>query len=174
MGACGRERGPDWAVGALSRCLKLPRPFWPIRAGERSLGRRKRRAHLRSLGRGAKPGFLRSREPPRYLQMYTVGGPSGLYPHPPPRRNQYTHIACPCAAGSVRNTSAATAAPQAGHMEPPPREKRARAAFFRDKEARREAKKQRKKARLLEKIAHGAAAADVAMPSDHSAYISGK
>ena len=30
VGACGRERGPDWAVGALSRGLKLPRPFWPI------------------------------------------------------------------------------------------------------------------------------------------------
>ena len=167
-----------WGWGLLRTCapcaarriIKGPGP----RAGERSLGRRKKRDHLRSLGRGAKPGFLRSREPPRYLQMYTVGGPISLYPHPPPRRNQYTHIACPCAAGSVRNTSAATAAPQAGHMEPPPREKRARAAFFRDKEARREAKKQRKKARLLEKIAHGAAAADVAMPSDHSAYISGK
>ena len=60
---------------------------------------------------------------------------------PRPRRNQYTHIARPCAACSVRNPSAAAAAPQAGHMEPPPREKRARAAFFRDKEARREARR---------------------------------
>jgi len=74
----------------------------------------------------------------------------------------------------VRNTSAAAAAPQAGHMEPPPREKRARAAFFRDKEAQRDAKKQRKKARLLEKIAHGADAADVAQPPAQSAYMPGK
>ena len=36
VGACGRERGPDWAVGALSRCLKLPRLFRPI--CERSWG----------------------------------------------------------------------------------------------------------------------------------------
>ena len=61
-----------------------------------------------------------------------------------------------------------------GYMEPPPREKRARAAFFREKEARREAKKQRKKARLLDKIAHGVAACDVAPPPAQASYISGK
>ena len=59
-------------------------------------------------------------------------------------------------------------------MEPPPREKRARAAFFREKEARREAKKQRKKARLLDKIAHGVDAGDVAPPPAQASYISEK
>ena len=42
-------------------------------------------------------------------------------------------------------------------MEAPPREKRARAAFFREKEAKRAAKQQRKKAKLMEKIAGGGA-----------------
>ena len=74
----------------------------------------------------------------------------------------------------MRNPITAAAAPQIGYMEPPPREKRARAAFFREKEARRAAKKQRKKARLLEKIAHGVAACDVAPPHAQSAYNSGK
>ena len=36
-------------------------------------------------------------------------------------------------------------------MEAPPREKRARAAFFREKEAKRAAKQQRKKEKLMEK-----------------------
>ena len=43
------------------------------------------------------------------------------------------------------------------HMEAPPREKRARAAFFREKDAKRAAKKQRKKDKLTEKISHGGA-----------------
>ena len=41
-------------------------------------------------------------------------------------------------------------------MDAPPREQRARAAFFREKEARRVAKKQRKKERLLAKVAQSA------------------
>ena len=43
------------------------------------------------------------------------------------------------------------------HMEAPPREKRARAAFFREKDAKRAAKQQRKKDKLTEKISHGGA-----------------
>ena len=43
------------------------------------------------------------------------------------------------------------------HMEPPPREKRARAAFFREKDAKRAAKQQRKKDKLAEKISLGGA-----------------
>ena len=43
------------------------------------------------------------------------------------------------------------------HMETPPREKRARAAFFREKDAKRAAKQQRKKDKLTEKISHGGA-----------------
>ena len=42
-------------------------------------------------------------------------------------------------------------------MEAPPREKRARAAFFREKDAKRAAKQQRKKAKLMEKISLGGA-----------------
>ena len=42
-------------------------------------------------------------------------------------------------------------------MEAPPREKRARAAFFREKDAKRAAKQQRKKDKLTEKISHGGA-----------------
>ena len=42
-------------------------------------------------------------------------------------------------------------------MEAPPREKRARAAFFREKDARRAAKQQRKKEKLTEKISLGGA-----------------
>ena len=58
-------------------------------------------------------------------------------------------------------------------MEAPPREQRARAAFFREKESRRVAKKQRKKERLLAKVAQAAKAADVALPTPQS-YSSGK
>ena len=54
------------------------------------------------------------------------------------------------------------------HMDAPPREQRARAAFFREKEARRIAKKQRKKDRLLAKVAQAANAADVAPPLPQS------
>ena len=43
------------------------------------------------------------------------------------------------------------------HMETPPREKRARAAFFREKDAKRAAKQQRKKEKLTEKISIGGA-----------------
>ena len=46
-------------------------------------------------------------------------------------------------------------------MEAPPREKRARAAFFREKEAQRAAKKQRKRAKLTARLA-GAKEQDVA------------
>ena len=42
-------------------------------------------------------------------------------------------------------------------MEAPPREKRARAAFFREKDAKRAAKQQRKKEKLTEKISRGRA-----------------
>ena len=42
-------------------------------------------------------------------------------------------------------------------MEALPREKRARAAFFREKDAKRAAKQQRKKDKLTEKISHGGA-----------------
>ena len=42
-------------------------------------------------------------------------------------------------------------------MEAPPREKRARAAFFREKDARHAAKQQRKKEKLTEKISLGGA-----------------
>ena len=42
-------------------------------------------------------------------------------------------------------------------MEAPPREKRARAAFFREKDAKRAAKQQRKKEKLTEKISLGGA-----------------
>ena len=49
------------------------------------------------------------------------------------------------------------AALNTGHMEAPPREKRARAAFFREKDAKRAAKQQRKKDKLTEKISHGGA-----------------
>ena len=59
------------------------------------------------------------------------------------------------------------------HMDAPPREQRARAAFFREKEARRIAKKQRKKERLLAKVAHSALSSDVAPPLPQS-YSSGK
>ena len=59
------------------------------------------------------------------------------------------------------------------HMDAPPREQRARAAFFREKEARRVAKKQRKKERLLAKVAQAAKAADVAPPPPQT-YSSGK
>ena len=59
------------------------------------------------------------------------------------------------------------------HMEAPPREQRARAAFFREKEAGRVAKKQRKKERLLAKVAQSAKAAAVAPPNPQS-YNSGK
>ena len=63
---------------------------------------------------------------------------------------------------------------RSAHMEVPPREQRARAAFFREKEARRVAKKQRKKDRLLAKVAQAAKAADVApAPPPHS-YSCGK
>ena len=40
-------------------------------------------------------------------------------------------------------------------MEAPPREKRARAAFFREKDAKRAAKQQRKKEKLAEKLLRG-------------------
>ena len=43
------------------------------------------------------------------------------------------------------------------HMETPPREMRARAAFFREKDAKRAAKQQRKKEKLTEKISLGGA-----------------
>ena len=59
------------------------------------------------------------------------------------------------------------------HMEAPPREPRARAAFFREKEARRVAKKQRKKERLLAKVAQAAKAAEIAPPPPQT-YSSGK
>ena len=50
-------------------------------------------------------------------------------------------------------------------MEAPPREKRARAAFFREKDAKRAAKQQRKKEKLEAKIAHGGATEkDIALP----------
>jgi hypothetical protein len=62
---------------------------------------------------------------------------------------------------------------RSAHMEVPPREQRARAAFFREKEARRVAKKQRKKDRLMAKVAQAAKSADVAPPPPHS-YRSGK
>ena len=45
-------------------------------------------------------------------------------------------------------------------MEAPPREKRARAAFFREKDAKRAAKQQRKKEKLAQKISHGGAPAE--------------
>ena len=47
-------------------------------------------------------------------------------------------------------------------MEAPPREKRARAAFFREKDAKRAAKQQRKKDKLTEKISNGGATDNVA------------
>ena len=54
-------------------------------------------------------------------------------------------------------------------MEAPPREKRARAAFFCEKEARRAAKKQRKKAKALAKKEQFAAVgADVDQQVSHS------
>ena len=54
-------------------------------------------------------------------------------------------------------------------MEAPPREKRARAAFFCEKEARRAAKKQRKKAKALAKKEQLAAVgADVDQQVSHS------
>ena len=46
--------------------------------------------------------------------------------------------------------------------EQPPRDKRGRAAFFRAKDAHRAAKQQRKKAKLLQKVARAVVAADVA------------
>ena len=64
-------------------------------------------------------------------------------------------------------------AERTSHMDAPPREQRARAAFFREKEARRIAKKQRKKERLLAKVAHSALSSDVAPPLPQS-YSSGK
>ncbi|MDC0525903.1 hypothetical protein OAO87_02795 [bacterium] len=53
-------------------------------------------------------------------------------------------------------------------MDAPPREQRARAAFFREKEARRVAKKQRKKERLLAKVAQSALYSDAAPPTPQS------
>ena len=50
-------------------------------------------------------------------------------------------------------------------MEAPPREKRARAAFFREKDAKRAAKQQRKKEKLTEKIARGVAAENDVAPT---------
>ena len=63
------------------------------------------------------------------------------------------------------------------HMEAPPREKRARAAFFREKDAKRAAKQQRKKDKLTEKISHGGAtekdvAPNVAQRSTYSLELS--
>ena len=51
------------------------------------------------------------------------------------------------------------------HMEAPPREKRARAAFFREKDAKRAAKQQRKKDKLTEKISPGGATYKDVAPS---------
>ena len=48
-------------------------------------------------------------------------------------------------------------------MEAPPREKRARAAFFCERAANRSAKKQRKKEKLLAKLEQQKQAADVAL-----------
>ena len=62
---------------------------------------------------------------------------------------------------------------RSAHMEVPPREQRARAAFFREKEARRIAKKQRKKERLMAKVAQSALSSDAAPPLPQS-YSSGK
>ena len=50
-------------------------------------------------------------------------------------------------------------------MEAPPREKRARAAFFREKDAKRAAKQLRKKEKLTEKIARGVAAENDVEPT---------
>ena len=50
-------------------------------------------------------------------------------------------------------------------MEAPPREKRARAAFFRAKDATRAAKQQRKKDKLTEKISRGGAPGKDVAPS---------
>ena len=65
------------------------------------------------------------------------------------------------------------------HMEAPPREKRARAAFFREKDAKRAAKQQRKKDKLTEKISHGGAtekdvAPNVAQRSTYSLELSSR
>ena len=66
-------------------------------------------------------------------------------------------------------THAQRAQPErASHMDAPPREKRARAAFFREKEDRRAAKKQRKKERLLAKVAQSALSSDAAPPLPQS------
>ena len=48
-------------------------------------------------------------------------------------------------------------------MEAPPREKRARAAFFCERAAKRSAKKQRKKEKLLAKLEQQKQATDVAL-----------
>ena len=65
------------------------------------------------------------------------------------------------------------------HMEAPPREKRARAAFFREKDAKRAAKQQRKKDKLTEKISQGGAtekdvAPTVAQRSTYSLELSSR
>ena len=57
-------------------------------------------------------------------------------------------------------------------MEAPPREKRARAAFFRAKDAKRAAKQQRKKDKLVEKISGGGAQkSDVEPPCSSEAVV---
>ena len=53
-------------------------------------------------------------------------------------------------------------------MEAPPREKRARAAFFREKDAKRAAKQQRKKEKLTEKISLGGALVHCCVCSVHA------
>ena len=51
-------------------------------------------------------------------------------------------------------------------MEAPPREKRARAAFFCERAAKRSAKQQRKQAKLLAKLEQQKPTADIARPVD--------
>ena len=79
----------------------------------------------------------------------------------------------PCHRGPQAPRSTFAQPERTSHMDAPPREQRARAAFFREKEARRIAKKQRKKERLLAKVAHSALSSDVAPPLPQS-YSSGK
>ena len=67
---------------------------------------------------------------------------------------QLTQKRCACGKHAPSEDQAAL---NTRHMEAPPREKRARAAFFREKDAKRAAKQQRKKDKLTEKISHGGA-----------------
>ena len=131
------------------------------RAGERSLGRaqndklfigpRRKTCSWAEALKKKRTRFTRSRT----TDLTTVPVNSVVCLSVCPRSPRASHVSARQALASV--------------MEAPPREKRARAAFFCEKEARRAAKKQRKKAKALAKKEQLAAVgADVDQQVSHS------